>query len=108
MAKEYIERSAISNFPVRQNHCDMEHASPDFISGVETVIEYAESLQAADVEEVVHAYWKEYFTEKYHQKRWKCSACGIYSFKNADMLPKYKRCPECGARMSSKPPRGNK
>lgn len=50
---EYIERKALMKFPIRRNHCDKEHANEHFINGIETVMEYAESLPTADVAPVV-------------------------------------------------------
>lgn len=50
---EYIDRAALMAFPIRANHCDKEHANGHFINGIETVMEYAEHLPAADVVEVV-------------------------------------------------------
>ena len=46
---EYIEREALMNFPIRQNHYDRENGNEHFIIGIETVLEYAENLPAADV-----------------------------------------------------------
>lgn len=51
---EYIEREALMKFPIRRDHCDKEHANEHFICGIETVLEYAESLPTADVAPVVH------------------------------------------------------
>ena len=50
---EYIEREAVLKYPIRTNHCDKENANEHFIYGIESVMEYAESLPAADVVEVV-------------------------------------------------------
>ena len=50
---EYIEMEALMKFPIRSDHCDKEHANEHFICGIETVLEYAESLPAADVAPVV-------------------------------------------------------
>lgn len=49
---EYIERETLMKFPIRRDHCDNEHANEHFINGIETVMEYAENLPAADVEPV--------------------------------------------------------
>lgn len=54
---EYIEREALMKFPIRSDHCDKEHANEHFICGIETVLEYAESLPTADVAPVVHGRW---------------------------------------------------
>ena len=51
---EYINRESIMKFPIRKDHCDKEHANEHFINGIETVLEYAENLPAADVAPVVH------------------------------------------------------
>ena len=48
MAK-YIKLEELMRFPIRRNHYDKEHGSKDFIYGIETVLEYAENLQATDV-----------------------------------------------------------
>lgn len=53
MAKEYIEREALMKYPIRINHYDKEHGKLDFVLGIESVLEYAEYLPAADVVEVV-------------------------------------------------------
>ena len=50
---EYIEREGLMKFPIRRDHCDKEHANEHFICGIETVLEYAESLPSADVAPVV-------------------------------------------------------
>lgn len=48
MAK-YINLEELMKFPIRRNHYDKEHGNEDFICGIETVLEYAENLQTADV-----------------------------------------------------------
>lgn len=50
---DYIDREALMKFPIRANRCDKEHANEHFINGIETVMEYAEHLPAADAVEVV-------------------------------------------------------
>lgn len=54
---EYIERGALMQFPIRRDHYDRENGNEHFINGIETVLEYAENLPAADVAPVVHARW---------------------------------------------------
>lgn len=46
---EYIDREELMKFPIRRNHYDKEHGNEHFIYGIETVLEYAENLPAADV-----------------------------------------------------------
>ena len=50
---EYIERGALMQFPIRRDHYDRENGNEHFINGIETVLEYAENLPAADVAPVV-------------------------------------------------------
>ena len=54
---EYIERGALMQFPIRRNHYDRKNGNKHFINGIESVLEYAENLPAADVATVVHARW---------------------------------------------------
>lgn len=54
---DYIDREMLMKFSIRRNHCDKEHANEHFINGIETVMEYAENLPAADVEPVRHGRW---------------------------------------------------
>lgn len=49
---DFIDRETLMKFPIRRDHCDKEHANEHFINGIETVMEYAENLPAADVEPV--------------------------------------------------------
>lgn len=51
---EYIDREELMKFPIRRDHYDRENGNEHFINGIETVLEYAENLAAADVAPVVH------------------------------------------------------
>lgn len=94
---EYIERKAIMAFPIRKDRCDKERANEHFILGVETVLEYAQNLPAADVAPVVHGRWDGNT----------CAACKLpWNYQMVqdaddwgyfDPMPDY--CPNCGARM---------
>lgn len=48
---EYIERAELMKFPIRIDHYDKEHGNVNFVYGVETVLEYAKNIPAADVVE---------------------------------------------------------
>lgn len=98
---EYIKLEALKDFPIRKNRCDKERANEHFIFGIETVLEYAENLPAADVAPVVHGRWV--------SPHWKnsdyccnCSECGgeamhrEYQWNSKGIYP---ICPNCGARM---------
>lgn len=50
---EYIERRALMQFPIRRDHYDRKNGNKHFINGIESVLEYAENLPAADVAPVV-------------------------------------------------------
>ena len=53
MADELISREALREFPIRLNHYDKEHGNEHFVLGVESVLEYAETLPSVDAVEVV-------------------------------------------------------
>ena len=90
--EEYIEKEALMAYPIRINHYDREHGKLDFLLGIESVMEYAENLPAADVVEVVHGEWLG--TEVAYA--WKCSACGGIMSLRANY------CCYCGAKMDGK------
>lgn len=50
---DLISREALKQFPIRRDHYDKENGNKDFISGVESVLEYAEQLPAVDAVPVV-------------------------------------------------------
>ena len=88
---EYIERGALMQFPIRRNHYDRKNGNKHFINGIESVLEYAENLPAADVAPVMHGKWK-----RYGKNLGECSECGeIVSVRN-------NYCPHCGAQMDEK------
>lgn len=60
---EYIDREELMKFPIRRDHYDKEHGNEHFIWGIETVLEYAESLPTADVAPVVRCRDCKYFME---------------------------------------------
>ena len=88
---EYIKREELMEFPIRRNHYDRKNGNKHFINGIETVLEYAENLPAADVAPVSHGRWidaREY--------------CGDYMCSNCEALygtNKFNYCPNCGAKM---------
>ena len=98
---EYIDREILMKFPIRRDHCDKEHANEHFINGIETVMEYAENLPAADVELVRHGRWIEYPVAHYY----KCSECRYtVPYRKAALMSgkrQYNYCPSCGAKMVS-------
>lgn len=67
-----IEADKLQEFPIRANRCDKEHANKHFINGIESVLEYAENLPAADVAPVVHGRWMHLGGDE-----WCCSVCGF-------------------------------
>ena len=102
---EYIERGALMQFPIRRNHYDRKNGNKHFINGIESVLEYAENLPAADVAPVVHAHWQPY------EDTVQCSACGFGTFMDGyffvhgecthadDRSFRFSFCPNCGAKM---------
>lgn len=92
---EYIERGALMQFPIRRDHYDRKNGNRHFINGIETVLEYAENLQAADVAPVVHGRWDR------HGSSWYCNRCGIGYRITCGNIPanRHNYCPNCGAKM---------
>lgn len=101
MSEKYIALSELMKFPIRKDHYDKEHGNEHFVFGVETVLEYAECLPRADVEEIKFARWHTLADYKY-RRIVECTACnGEFEFSKKmgtqiDLLP---RCPMCGARL---------
>lgn len=90
---EYIERGALMQFPIRRNHYDRKNGNKHFINGIESVLEYAENLPAADVAPVVHGRW----IYKGDSDMWVCSRCGRDVNANPEGIDLY--CYHCGAKM---------
>ena len=93
---EYIERSALMQFPIRRNHYDRKNGNKHFINGIESVLEYAENLTAADVAPVIHGRW----IYEGNSLGWVCSRCGRGVNTNPEGIDLY--CYHCGAKMDEK------
>lgn len=89
---DLIRRSDVLKFPIRRDHYDRENGNPHFINGIETVMEYIESLPSVETAPVVHAHW-ERFTHPSGTHGIRCNHCKTTNGR------KSKRCPECGAHM---------
>lgn len=102
---EYIERGALMQFPIRRNHYDRKNGNKHFINGIESVLEYAENLPAADVAPVQHGRWIP-LTECVNEGVY-CSICKKKVWKSdyAQCSKKSRNklesnyCPNCGAKM---------
>jgi NADH pyrophosphatase NudC (nudix superfamily) len=106
--KEYIEREALLSYPIRRDNYDRKNSNIHFINGIESILEYAESLPSADVQEVRHG---KNLTKAHPVDEFICSECG---YMTEDCTEKkysqdgdycylceyeYKFCPNCGAKM---------
>ncbi len=49
---DLISRQAVLHYPIRLDHYDEEHGNRDFVLGIESVMEYVESLPSAEPKEV--------------------------------------------------------
>lgn len=96
--KDYIDRAELMKFPIRRDRCDKENANPNFICGIETVLEYADNLPCEDVRPVRHGWWDDDG----------CSVCkhtiaiklnGREIYLHDILQPPF--CPYCGAQMLS-------
>lgn len=93
---EYIERGTLMQFPIRRNHYDRKNGNKHFINGIESVLEYAENLPAADVAPVQHGRW----IYKGDSDMWVCSRCGRSVNADPEGIDLY--CYHCGAKMDEK------
>ena len=98
---EYIERGALMQFPIRRNHYDRKNGNKHFINGIETVLEYAENLPAADVAPVVHGRWDDsgIYTFPSGAVAVRCTNCGCALTESEHRLYNWNYCPVCGAKM---------
>ena len=82
-------------FPIRRDHYDRKNGNEHFINGIESVLEYAKNLPAADVAPVVRGRW-----EHLGGDEWCCSACGfVITTEGSWDKPARKYCEDCGAKM---------
>lgn len=95
---EYIERGALMQFPIRRDHYDRKNGNKHFINGIESVLEYAENLPAADVAPVVHGRWTFEPETENTLSMTKCNVCGWWTL-DPSVDGVYKYCPNCGAIM---------
>lgn len=97
MTNKYISRDEM----IEQTKARIVLGAPKFNTGLETAIEVATSIPAADVVEVRHGRWCT--TDAYPHNVY-CSECyGAYAQEHWDIwkdgtLPK-NYCPNCGAKM---------
>ena len=92
---EYIERGALMQFPIRRDHYDRKNGNKHFINGIESVLEYAENLPAADVAPVVHGRWMHLGGDE-----WCCPVCGfVITTEGSWDKPAKKYCEDCGTKM---------
>lgn len=99
----YIDADKVlAEFPIRRNHYDEKNGNIHFINGIETVMEYIDTVadeQPADVQEVKHGKWIDYGWrnrgfDAFHI--FKCSEC------NRGKIKTSRFCPNCGAKMDGK------
>ena len=87
---DLVRRSDVLKYPLRRDTCDKKNANPHFINGIESVMEYVETLSTVDAEPVIRAHWT---------RDNRCSACGEKPCYDECEYHKGKRCPKCGAHM---------
>lgn len=86
---EYIERGALMQFPIRHDHYDRKNGNKHFINGIETVLEYAENLPAADVAPVVRCKDCKWFADN-NDGEW----FGCWLFQTIQIIPEDAPKPE--------------
>lgn len=98
---DFISREKLLAFPLRRNgaHCDKEHANMHFLNGIETVMEYAETLPAEEVAPVVHGRWIFNFSLD-GSNFYRCSVCDRQEVLLAkESASEYFPYCHCGAKM---------
>lgn len=90
----YIDADKVlTEFPIRRDHYDKKNGNIHFIYGVESVMEYIDTVadeQPAEVKEVKHGIWE------HTDGAAKCTSC---KRKMNPYVYGYAYCPLCGARM---------
>jgi hypothetical protein len=98
---EYIKREELMEFPIRRNHYDRKNGNKHFINGIETVLEYAENLPAADVAPVRHGQW--IIGVNNDDFDVKCEWTDIFEVAGIATVERIAKamhyCPNCGAKM---------
>lgn len=110
--QKLISLDELMKFPVRADNYDKEHGNEHFMYGIETVLEYAQSLPVVETEEVKYGMWLDvewddsvYIKEGIGETRlWivkgLCSECHSYAYNRCDYAPvMYPICPKCGVKM---------
>lgn len=95
-----INLEELQQYPIREDNYDKEHGNADFVSGVESLMEYAENLPVYD-REVDYAEW----IWSQEREDWICSNCHGANGCDSNMV--YRRdgssyCPDCGRAMKRK------
>lgn len=90
-----INLAALQNYPLRRGNpgCDEVNANPHFLNGIESIIEFAESLPTIDP--VRHGYWRAWSGRRPIWLGCFCSVCENYE------VSKFAFCPNCGAKMDA-------
>lgn len=86
---EYIERGALMQFPIRRDHYDRKNGNEHFMNGIESVLEYAENLPAADVAPVVRCKDCKWFADN-NDGDW----LGCWLFQTIQIIPEDAPKPE--------------
>jgi hypothetical protein len=100
-----INLDDLLQFPIRADHYDEENGSVEFISGIETVIEYAENLPIIASTSDTNGQWyvpRGMMMPPEHHGRHRCSVCdcmAMYERPGHEGLSKF--CPNCGAKMEN-------
>ena len=94
---KYVKLSDLMSYPIRLDHYDKKHGNEHFVTGVESVLEYAEYFATSEVAEIKHGNWSEiYYDADEDAFKSTCSVCDYES-------TEYKNyCPSCGANMMGK------
>lgn len=92
---ELISKRAVLNYPIRINHYDEEHGNRDFVLGIESVMNYVESLPSAKRNTGA---WVG--IDDFPHQEWECNQCGKIVYTDSETgIEEFEFCPNCGADM---------
>ena len=94
----YINADEIEKYPIRFDNYDKKNGSLDFVSGVESVIEFVKNIPMADIRENIKGKWQTVAIGGITNGI-RCTVCKQTTVVPADRTRKLNFCPECGADM---------
>ena len=74
-----VDADELKKYPIRLDHYDKEHGDVNFVYGIESVLEYVDSMPTIEAEPIRYGTWEHvdgYFGDAYYR----CSVCKKESY----------------------------